>query len=455
MSSNSGYEFCFGFSRSPSNDQYGYLVVSSSSHSDVDFTLEYGQSSIFNRQTNKMKPYKGQISSIYSDVKDSSYQYRNLGVCITSESLISVSTFLLYFGRATSSYLALPYQEILADYYEYYTLSTNSSNSGYKSGFLLVSYRDSTFITIYPSIPLNIIMDTQDQSSTDIEILPGGNHTVILHRRQTLYIGKGDGADVTGTRIVSDKPLTVISGHEAGSVPSDGTLEPIALLIPPTQLWGVRFMVAPFNESSLGSIVKIVAANNFTRVQCECGGESSVLNITANGGFKQLFVPANVYCYIEADNPVLVGLFRYSTADIETGDTVMVLVPSIDQYSNNILFSTHNDTTKKNTNDLMIHFISIVVPKEYFKANEMYYDDILIDATWSPIYYNQQIKGYGCSFQINPVAQSHFVNGADEETYFFVMVYGFRTGRSYGYLAGLIIPTARSELINSTSSIIV
>ncbi len=237
LTDNHGTEYCIAVMK-----ELGYslfpplffptIIIGTNSLSVVNFTIDYpnGPNEVTTTlQTVSDSPYVFPAGAIGPNIftVDDSFINRNKGICISSD---DEGLYVIYYLRrddstATGSYLALPYQELLTDQYEYYTLSTSSSGSKYYSGFLLVGLRNNTSITIYPSIALNIINDTQNTTSTNIMVLPGENHTVILHRRQTLYISKDGGADITGTRIVSDKPLTVISGHEAGSVPNNGTLE--------------------------------------------------------------------------------------------------------------------------------------------------------------------------------------------------------------------------------------
>ncbi len=135
-------------------------------------------------------------------------------------------------------------------------------------------------------------------------------------------------------------------------------------------------MTAPFDASTQGSIIKIIVAKDYTRIQYECGGVSNVLLIMAKGGYGQFLVPADTHCYIEANNSVLVGQFRYSTG-VDVGDTVMILVPSLDQYSNDIILSTHNTSITTATTD---HYITIIVPVEYYKPNAIYYDDTPVES---------------------------------------------------------------------------
>ena len=222
-----GKEFCFGYMRAaiPSSTDYKFLVETDSL-SQVSFNTEYSGGDT-THTTSKNNPYTLRFTE-YSNVatQTSNYADRKKGICIITSSSpnIFVAVYLDLSVGVTSSYHALPYQAIITDEYKYFILSTGSSYNSYHSGLLLVGFRDSTTITIYPSIGLNI---TRDQNSINQLIQPGENHTITLHKRQTPFIGKDQGDDITGTRIVSDKPLTVISGHEAGSVPSDGTLEPM------------------------------------------------------------------------------------------------------------------------------------------------------------------------------------------------------------------------------------
>ena len=441
--SNNGNDFCIGFMRSALNDNVKILIGTQSNLSIV-FNFEYLLDSVV-RTTTSNAPYKVYL---YGDdainavtVEDSEYDERNKGVCITSTNGTDVLFVLAYItlgSQSSASYLALPYQEILTNEYEYYALSTSSSNDEYYSGLLLVGFRDNTTVVIYPSTNVNIPQDPQDRNSINKLIQPGENHTITLHRRQTLFIGKDQGDDITGTRIVSDKPLTVISGHEAGSVPSDGTLEPMAQQIPPTQLWGETFLIVPFAGHDEGQYIKVLTSKDNTQVTCNCLNYNSV-HIQNAGKVHQFFVPSDTYCYLEANNSVLVGQFAASPSDNTDGDTTMVLVASLDQYSNSFLFSTLNSSS-------LTHFISISISREYFDPDSILYDDVSIDTEWTAIYdVENRIVGHGCVFEV--LQGLHTVAHLDCIGCLFVMVYGFGTGRAYGYPAGFNSPSKNGEYI--------
>ncbi len=455
---NNGKEFCTAVTMLPSSSFNPNILVATDSSIPVDFSIEYSSEDSITKavvthtsyhQTVANQSYNVDCRSI--NVQSDSYSDRNKGLCFSTTNKNEMIYMIpyLYSGGASASYLALPYQEMLTDTgYQYYVLSTSSSSIKYSSGFLLVGLRADTSITIYPSIPLTIPDDTQDINSVDIAIGPGESHTVILHRRQTLYIGKDGGADVTGTRIVSDKPLTVISGHEAGSVPNDGSLEPMAQQIPPTQLWGDRFMIVPLGgRHQMGQIIKVLSSVDNTAVTYNCHQFNNSTVLDKAGSVHQFFVPYNVCCYIEANSSVLVGQFSYSPAGNTDGDTTMILVASTDQYySNEITFWTLNSSSSRN--DYMHHHISITVPVEHYSINTILYDGEVIDSNcWRPIYglYNETV-GYGCSLSVT--AGYHNVSITNGRL--FVMVYKFGAGRAYGYPAGIQFPPNRGKYMSMT-----
>ena len=63
---------------------------------------------------------------------------------------------------------------------------------------------------------IKVPADPQNPSNPTIIINDGNTYTITLHLMQTLLIGALD--DLTGTRIISNEPLTVISRHECGIV---------------------------------------------------------------------------------------------------------------------------------------------------------------------------------------------------------------------------------------------
>ena len=65
---------------------------------------------------------------------------------------------------------------------------------------------------------MSLPSDTQSFTDQLVNVCKGTPHHVVLHQGQTLYFDASL-IDLTGTHIVSNKPLTVISGHECGQIP--------------------------------------------------------------------------------------------------------------------------------------------------------------------------------------------------------------------------------------------
>ena len=327
----------------------------------------------------------------------------------------TVVASLINSNDMTASYLAIPGHILLGLEYEYFVLSVPSSTS-FVGGVFLIGTQNDTSVTVTLSI---------DHSSTSFT----------LNDMDTHYIDVPSLKDYTGTRIVSDKPLTVISGHEAGSVPNDGTLEPMAQQIPPTQLWGDRFMIVPVGGHDVfGQIIKVLSSVDNTAVTYNCHQFNNSLVLDEAGSVHQFYVPYNVYCYIEGNNSVLVGQFPYSPNGNTDGDTTMILVASTDQYSNSFTFWTPNTGIHNH--------ISITIPVEHYDLNNVIYDGQPLNCT-EAIYDNDEISivGYGCSLSVSPGLHSiYHVNPAGR---LFVMVYGFGIRRAYGYPAGLTFDSSK------------
>ena len=151
----------------------------------------------------------------------SSSLIRHKGIHVHSDFPISVVVTIQEL-EYNDEYLAYPYIDLGQKQYEYYVVSADTSSNNWfgsqsQSQFLLVGNEDSTTITIAPTQSIEVPMDPQDPNSALVLVAPGNTHTIVLHQLQTLLIGTSTG-DLTGTIIVSDKLLTVISGHECGTL---------------------------------------------------------------------------------------------------------------------------------------------------------------------------------------------------------------------------------------------
>ena len=320
---------------------WGHLTISTLSplnvryHITVD-SLNYSLSGTVTK--NRPAPYI-YLHSPYFQTRSSSFVDRFKGIHVKSDQPISLVFFKYY-----SYYLVLPCHEYSGvSQYEYYAVSTSSYVNRFLSEVLLVGCSNNTNITIVPSVDLFIPLDAQVNGSVDILVTKGRSHTVTLHEGQTLLLGKGNGSDISGTRIISNKPLTVITGHQCGGTPEvlkRPRCHRLHLQVPPTITWGKRFILTNFmyyHARSLPlSYVKVVTSQADTTVTVHCNGATNTTRYSV-GAVGTYHYNITDYCFIKADKPIFVVQFPHSYLYF----TSMVLVPPMKQYLQEIEFDLY------------------------------------------------------------------------------------------------------------------
>ena len=379
-------------------------------------------------------------------VAGSDYTQREKGIHVRAtgmEPIFVLVTTISLFGFG--DYLAYPCQNFETDDYEYYAVSTTSTSSGFFSQVVLVACENDTEVMITPTENVYLPVDAQDPHSSHIGILAGDNHTVTLNQMQTLLIATS-GADLTGTKIVSNKPLTVISGHECGNVPESlNFCEQLAVQVPPTSTWGSEFLLAPFTGRTSGQYYKVVASSNDTTVVYKCGTSSTLGTVLSDPGESFLFTTeSSQYCYLFTTKPVLVVQMAAGGSGDNLGDPVMANVPPISQYVSSASFVSLTSVT------IEIHAISVTVAKEHFRSLDILFNGMPMNCIWNEIVnLDDCVVAFGCN--MNVTAGSHTVSHRAEGGLLSVMVYGFDSTplQGYAYTAGMNVQL-REQPVNET-----
>ena len=202
-------------------------------------------------------------------VRDSGYEYRNLGLYITSLPIQPIIVIVI--GDTSDdtpqlqmTNIAHPYMEQLTNTYTYYGVSADVLSFDKFSQILIVSCRGNTIVTITPTQDICLPENPQLSDSIYLNISAGESHTVTLQELQSLLIGEPD-IDLSGTKIVSNHPLTVVGGHDCVQIPTEyGDCDPISTQIPPTVNWGNSFLLPPLTSRTNGQRYKIIASENNT-----------------------------------------------------------------------------------------------------------------------------------------------------------------------------------------------
>ena len=368
-------------------------------------------------------------------VRESSYTYRHLGLHVTSPPSQPISVVMIgYTSTPRSTYLALPCHDQPTEEYIYYGISHESSQKNRYSQILIVGCRDNTTVTITPTQRTQLPQDPQQSNSAVVTITAGTSHTVTIHALQTLLIA-AEFVDLTGTKVISNYPLTVIGGHDCTTVPvSYFDCDPIATQSPPTINWGRQFLVIPLQSRNNGQMVKVMSSENGTNVVIRCSDQSLHSNLAFAGNFISYYVGSLHYCHILCSQPCYVAEFAFGREYNSYiwdgyGDPLIMTVPSIKQYIHSVTFTT--------LPEMPTNFFGIVVPADSYFNGTVLINDVLTLYDWTIIYnINGTISGYGYTTTANgnyTISHSH-PNGK-----IFVSVYGFSHYGGYGYPAGMLL----------------
>ena len=279
-------------------------------------------------------------------------------------------------------------------------------------------------------------MDTQNSTSQYATVQSNTNYQITLNKMQTLLIiSSGYFRDLTGTRIISNKPLTVISGHECAYVPhyQYGPCAHLAEQILPTSTWRQDFLLVPFGGRSIGQYYKIVSSQGGTTVIRTCNSVTTNQTLSSPGSFYTFFTSSTTYCSVVSNKPIFVAQLGIGGQQDGLGGPVITAVPSLDQYSDSYSFSSLN------TSDFTVHQISISVLPDYYQPSNIKLDGTPIQTNWTTIYNSDGIiVGYGCHVSVTGGA-SHTVSHDNPSAKMAVMVYGWNSSplNGYSYLAGL------------------
>ena len=376
------------------------------------------------------KPHKVTIPASY-EVLDYTYSWRRKGLKVYSlnAELISVIAWSFRNEDDFMSYLALPCHKQPTTQYTYYVVSTLGW-SDQTSQFMIIGCLDNSNVTIIPNNDITVSSDPQDSAARHTTVSAGHSFNFILHSLQTFFVFMPH-VDLTGTKIISDSPLTVISGHEAARVPA-GTFdaETIVTQLTPTITWGKLFLLPPHLGRSNGQSYKVIATNNKTNAVKTCGTNYRAENIKFDENDTSWFyITNNAYCSIISDEPIYIAQIGVSTryAGGNYGDPSLNTVPPIEQYEHSTQFSPLMSSGTS--------YYSVIIPNDAYFNQSLLINNVLINPPWVLIYASDgSIYGYGYSTSFsgtNTIAHPN-PNGK-----LFVSIYGWTTYGGHSYVGGM------------------
>lgn len=309
----------------------------------------------------------------------------------------------LNYGMFTSdAFLALPCDRLAVDNYEYYGVTYHPHGL---SHILIVGCEDNTVFQI-------------------------GSDVIELGKMETYLWQRAN--DITGTKIVSNRPLVVYTGHRCTNIPSGvGACDHLTEQVPPTAIWGSNFLSASLSGRSSGDIYRMIASENSTTVVVNCNtfNQLQTYYLALAGSWQEFNTSNGSFCSISSDKPLLLMQFSLGYEADHVGDPFMMMITPVEQFGSNYILNSFPN---------FLNYITVYVsPDDYHPESIMVDNTDLQNAAWNTVYcYDATICGYIAYVKLTP--GEHQLFHRDVSAHIGVSVYGFSRANSYGYPGGLV-----------------
>lgn len=320
-----------------------------------------------------------------------------------------------------NEYYTMCYTPHLDFYYD--ILGEEKYRSGRNSEFLIVATEDNTNIIVTPSkitdkLNLANIPFTIHLSKGEIYQVQSLNHPNL--------VGQGD---LTGSHIISDKPISVFSGALATTVPADlevSAWDHLYEQMPPLQSWGRKFITVPLKGRS-EDVFRVLASQSNTLVKV-----GNFNPVTLNkGDYYEFVLRENEPTLVESDRPVLLAQYMISNSVDRPpgysqytwdGDPFMVIVSPVDQTRESVTFVAYDSQNIKDK-----YYVNIVAKDD--AVNQILLDNETIS------FFTLAGSGYSIA-QVKISKEKHHLASNEPGKGFVAYVYGYGSVESYGYGVG-------------------
>ena len=296
------------------------------------------------------------------------------------------------------------------------------------SAIAIVAGVDSTRVDITPTLAVDIGGAT---------VAAGTTHRVTLNRLETLLIQHQQ--DLTGTVVVTDKPVSFTSGHQCGFIRNSAGCDPQIQQVPPVEFWGNRFAVAPLASLTTGSVdYRIVSGRECTTVHVNCVAADGTVTLSASYSvnvteYVDIATNTTDYCWFESYYPILVTQYMFGEVNSVPFDPVSSLVPPVNQYSNSYTLGYDIPAARNIITNLVL-----LVAAEHYDPEQIYlegYPLSVYGVPFIPIVFEGVVKAYATELQLT--VSSATLYHADPDAQIGVLVYGLSLEVSYGQQGGL------------------
>ena len=415
--------YYFGYFKNYAGGHLSIIMINSDSQ-PVNYLVEAPKIGLY--QTGIIKANDELIISFSNDVEVKSHHDQDKGLYLeTSSNKVTV------FGqneRSTTSdtFLISPITSHCITEYTYYALSVVRSSSSYRnyySSVLIVGTHNNTIMKLTVTQPVTVAVGDVTTS-----LIADKLYSFVINRLQTVYVRSHE--DLSGTKVVTDKAVSVFSGHECGRVPwNTGDCDHLIEQIPPTALWGKVYYIAPFATRTSYTIT-ILAGHNVTVISISCS-DSAKSAIVNEGEFVTLTLEE--HCAVHSNKEVLVGQFSHAGG---IGDPMVIVLPATIHYADKFDVSTIRNPSRSD----YIHYVNVIVMSQYYQSEMIYMIENGINKSlsiekWIPIKVNNITEAYAVQVKVQEGAVK--ISHNNSEALMSMTVYGFAGIEGYGHSGSL------------------
>lgn len=340
-------------------------------------------------------------------------------------------------NKSSDAFLVFPTKALGNEYYVMTYKSDGKFSSVLSrtpSQFAIVATEDETNIRIKPSSPTfsnDTLIQTVNMNKGDVYLV------------QSRITNEEIDNDLTGTHILSNKPIAVFAGHQRATIPleafeigSNPSRDFICEQLPPLQSWGKNAFIIPFSQPQYitnngNDIYRVLAGYDSTNLYIN----DEFIGRLQKGEFFQDIIDGNKPLLITADKPILVAQFKKTSNTAGAswlGDPFMMIIPPKEQFIDSCLlvniqaYEIQDDKTFKKV--YQEHYLTLVVPQSAII-------NIKLDNVPLPESSFQPIGRTGYFFTKIKVSEGqHYVQSSDPIG---IYAYGYGPANSYGYIGGM------------------
>jgi hypothetical protein len=258
-----------------------------------------------------------------------------------------------------SEYVVVSYQNDI--YRGYSDMNPDVAKIPRRSEFLIVAAEDNTNVVIHPK------SETAKGAAADKDF------SVTLNKGDSYLVQSAsveEGGDLTGTRVASDKPIGVFSGHVRTGMTQTlnypwASKDHLVEMLQPVSSWGKTFITMPYQlfdqrNSSLFRVCSIFP-NTIVKITEQNGIVYSV-NLPKDYSFAELDYIQNAAIW-ESNKPIQIA--QYMKHDGGANDNInydpsMNLIPPVEQYVPRVYFQTPKNVISQQYEG---HYILVALEK--------------------------------------------------------------------------------------------